>query len=96
MRFQWDPRKDRANQAKHGLSFKQASQLFKDNAEYLEIYDEEHSDDEDRFIAIGNVLIGTIVVVFTEPEDHVVRILSARRTTRKERERLEAYGRGEK
>lgn len=60
MRFEWDPGKDKRNRAKHGLSFDEASTLFKAGVDYLEIYDEQHSDEEDRFIAIGRVRRGLI------------------------------------
>ena len=46
MRFEWDPAKDKSNRAKHGLSFEEASEVFKSGTNYLEIYDEEHSDEE--------------------------------------------------
>jgi hypothetical protein len=94
MRFEWDPAKDLANQTKHGLSFEQASKLFEESVDLLELYDEEHSDDEDRFIGVGNTPSGTIVVVFMEPSEDVVRILSARPATRREQAKLEAYWRG--
>lgn len=94
MKFDWDPVKDRANQAKHELSFEQASQLFEKSADLIEIYDEEHSDEEDRFIAVGNTPFGTLVAVFTEPAEDVIRILSARHATRSEQAKLEAYWRG--
>lgn len=84
MRFDWDPNKDHANQQKHGLSFDEATELFADNNDYLEIYDEKHSDEEDRFIAIGPIRAGVVVVVYTERQDDVIRIVSARRATRKE------------
>ncbi len=45
MRFEWDPEKDKTNRAKHGLSFEEASELFEPGVDYLEIYDEEHSDE---------------------------------------------------
>jgi hypothetical protein len=92
MRFEWDPAKDKANQAKHGLSFEDATELFKSSVSYLEIYDEEHSDEEDRFIAVGRIKRGVIVVAYTERDDDVLRILSARMATRKERRRLEGFG----
>jgi uncharacterized protein len=93
MRFEWDPAKDAANQAKHGLSFEEASGLFKTDTDYLEIYDEEHSDEEDRFIAIGPIRRGVIVVAYTERDDDVVRIVSARMATSGERRRLEQFER---
>ena len=83
VRFQWDQKKDEANQQKHGLSFDKAEELFTSD-DYLEIHDEEHSVDEDRFIAIGAIRVGIIVVVFTEREEDIIRILSARKATKKE------------
>ena len=55
MRFEWDPAKDRINREKHSLSFDEATELFKAGVGYLEIDDEEHSDEDDRFIAIGPI-----------------------------------------
>lgn len=94
MRFEWDPAKDRSNKTKHGLSFRDASELFSSDVDCLEIYDEAHSVEEDRFIAVGPVRQGVIVVVFTERQEDVIRILSARMATAKERDRYEAYLRG--
>ncbi|HKY31005.1 MAG TPA: BrnT family toxin [Candidatus Polarisedimenticolia bacterium] len=83
--------KDEINRTKHGLSFEESSELFKSGVDYLEIYDEEHSEDEDRFIAVGPIKRGVIVVAFTEREDDVLRLLSARVATKNERRRFEAY-----
>jgi len=91
MRFVWDPKKDEINRAKHGLSFEESTGLFNSGIDYLEIYDEAHSENEDRFIAIGPIKRGVIVVAYTEPEDAVLRLLSARMATRNERRRYEAY-----
>jgi len=88
MRFEWDLAKDKINRAKHGLSFEEAIELFRSGADYLEIYDEEHSDEEDRFIAVGTIKRGVILVACTEREDDVLRILSARLATEKERQRF--------
>lgn len=89
MRFEWAPEKDRANVKKHGLSFAEATNmagepLFTGGKEYLEIYDEEHSEDEDRFIAIGPSARGIVVVVYTERSEDLIRIISARLASRKE------------
>jgi uncharacterized protein len=92
MRFEWDPAKDKTNRAKHGLSFEEATALFKSGVDYMEIYDEEHSDEEDRFIAVGPIMRGVVVVAYTEREEDVLRILSARIATTKERQRFEAWG----
>ncbi len=83
MRFEWDRKKNEANQQKHGISFDEAKELFTSD-DCLEIYDEEHSVDKDRFIATGAIRVCVVVVVFTEREDDLIRILSARRATKKE------------
>ena len=89
MRFEWDPKKDRANQLKHGISFEEASRLFTRDVDYLEIYDSEHSTEEDRFIAIGPIASrGMVVVAYTEREESVIRIISARPATPAERRLL--------
>ena len=84
MDFEWDESKDSRNRQKHGLAFSEAAELFQSGNAYLEIFDAEHSEDEDRFIAIGPIARGLIVVVYTEPEEGVVRIISAREATRRE------------
>lgn len=84
MRVIWDDSKNRANQRKHGVSFEEASVLFTRGDDYLEIFDEAHSEEEDRFIAIGAIVRGIILVVYTERDEDVVRIISARWATRRE------------
>src|SRR5512145_1295854 len=91
MRFVWDHEKDKINRAKHGLSFEDSTELFNSGVDYLEIYDEGHSEIEDRFIAVGPIKRGVIVVAYTEREDDVLRLLSARMATKNERRRYEAY-----
>ena len=84
MDFEWDEAKDLANERKHGLSFSEAQALFISGADYLEIFDQDHSDFEDRFIAIGPIDRGLVVVVYTEPEEGRIRIISARSATQRE------------
>lgn len=84
MRFDWDPRKDEANREKHGIGFDEARTLFTSGADYLEVFDEAHSLDEDRFIAIGPIARGVVVVVWTEQPAERVRIISARPATARE------------
>jgi len=69
VRFEWDPGKSQANRRKHGVSFSQAKTLFESGVDFLEIYDQAHSTDEDRFVAIGPVEAGIVVVVWTEREE---------------------------
>lgn len=78
MRFEWDPTKERRNITKHGVSFKEAKALFTSGVDYLEVYDSDHSTEEDRFIAIGPIRRGLVLVVFTERSEDTLRIISAR------------------
>ena len=83
--FKWDPQKDKLNQEKHGISFEEAQSVFFDeNA--IEFFDPEHSQSEDRFILLGLSFRLKILVVchcFRE-QDSLIRIISARKATRKE------------
>ena len=82
LQFEWDEEKDRVNQEKHGISFETASYVFQDEF-YIEMYDFEHSVEEDRYIAIGKV--GDLLfVVFTERGERI-RLISARAATERER-----------
>ena len=82
MTFEWDEDKNTLNKQKHRISFETAAYVFQD-PQYIEMYDFEHSADEDRFIAIGKV--GDILfVVFTERRENI-RLISARLATEAER-----------
>ena len=96
MRFDWDPAKERVNRAKHGLSFEEASTLFVSGQDYLVIFDEAHSTLEERFISIGMIHRGVVVVVWVEPREDVVRIISARLATRRETRLFQRHIAGEK
>jgi uncharacterized protein len=86
--FEWDPDKAKKNIKIHGVSFDEASTAFKDTLS-LTIYDPLHSDEEDRFVLIGSSYKNRIiVVVHTESEDKI-RIISARKATKKERKQYE-------
>ncbi len=91
MKYEWDPHKDQTNRKKHGVSFSEAAELFGSSEEYLEIYDSEHSFGEDRFMAIGKISRGVVVVVFTEREDDVIRAIGARFATNKEIDLYQDY-----
>jgi uncharacterized DUF497 family protein len=81
----WDAAKNLANQRKHGLAFEEAQELFLSGRDYLEIFDDAHSDLEDRFIAIGPIARGLVLVVWTERDEDTIRIISARWATKRER-----------
>lgn len=91
MRFEWDPDKAEANLAKHGVSFEQASELFTSGVDFLEIYHGAHSTVEERFLAIGPIREGVVLVVFIEVEEDTVRIISARMATARERSLYRAH-----
>ena len=80
--FEWDPRKARANLKKHGVSFEEARSVFYDD-EALFRDDDEHSQDEDRFVLLGlsSILRILVVVHCFRGEDDVIRIISARKAT---------------
>lgn len=88
LRFEWDPKKAAENFRKHGVSFDEAETVFADDRS-IDIYDPDHSDREDRFVKIGrSTMKRTIVVVYTERQK-IIRIISARRANRREREQYE-------
>lgn len=84
MRVVWDEAKNRENQRKHGLSFAEARELLVSGVDHLEIFDEAHSELEDRFISIGPIVRGVVLVVWTERDEKTTRIVSARFATRRE------------
>lgn len=90
VKIEWDEDKNRANQIKHGVSFEAAASFLSSDVDYLELFDEAHSGDEERFIAIGPMGSGVVVIVWTERDDETVRIISARWATRRERAKYEA------
>lgn len=90
MQFEWDDEKERKNIAKHGIAFRTAILVFEDQNR-LEWYDEAHSLDEDRYLTIGEIggTFMVVTVVYTE-RSTAIRIISARRATKAEKE--EYYG----
>lgn len=91
MRFSWDEAKNGDNERKHGITFEQAAKLFSSGVDYLEIFDAAHSDLEDRFIAVGPLEHELVVIVWTERDDDTIRIISARRATRREQALYQAH-----
>ena len=82
MKFEWDEKKNAVNKEKHKISFETAAYVF-DDPYHIEMFDFEHSEDEDRYIAIGKA--GDVLfVVFTERKDSI-RLISARLATSAER-----------
>jgi len=90
-RFEWDPRKDAENKRKHGVSFEEARSVFADEYALL-LDDPDHSAVEERFILLGlSARFRVLVVVhaYRESED-TIRIISARKATRRERQQYDA------
>jgi len=65
-------------------AFAEARELLVSGADHLEIFDEAHSELEDRFISIGPIARGVVLVVWTERDEKTTRIISARFATRRE------------
>lgn len=91
--FEWDPRKAKANITKHGVSFEQAAEVFLDTL-HIAVFDDEHSETEERWVTIGKAKNGRLLVVahtFAEHEDHTatVRLISAREATQHEQRQYE-------
>jgi len=86
LRFDWDPKKDAANQRKHGVSFDEAITVFSDERALL-LDDPDHSEDEERFVLLGlSANLRTLVVCHCYREaESVIRLISARKASRKER-----------
>jgi uncharacterized protein len=88
LHFEWDEAKARSNLAKHGVNFEEASTVFGDPLS-LTIPDPAHSQREDRWIVLGHShQRKMLVVVHTERGDNM-RIISARRASRRERKSYE-------
>ncbi|MDY6324383.1 MAG: BrnT family toxin [Catonella sp.] len=90
--FEWDDNKNKINIKKHGISFEEARTVFFDD--YAILFDDpEHSDTEDRFLLIVMSDTANICIVCHcyRESDAVVRIISARKATKKE---ADVYVRG--
>ena len=86
--FEWDFKKAKTNLEKHGVSFEEASTAFRDPLS-LTIDDPLHSRDEERLVLIGMSYNNhLLVIVHTERGDNI-RIISARKATKKERKYYE-------
>ncbi|MEP7339636.1 MAG: BrnT family toxin [Acidobacteriota bacterium] len=83
--FDWDPVKERKNLRRRRISFRQAATVFRDPNQ-LTLFDEGHSEKEDRWITLGFDSTGALRVVvhtFEQVEEELcrVRIISARKAT---------------
>ena len=85
MIFEWDENKAKINFQRHGISFEEAELAFNDD-NAVDGLDESHSKNETRFNLIGLTERGLIFVVYTEREENIIRIISARKATKFEEE----------
>jgi uncharacterized protein len=88
LRFRWDPRKAAANVRKHGVTFEEAATVFGDPLS-LTIADPDPSGEEQRFLVLGLSSRRRLLVVAHSERGDAVRIISARRVTRRERRTYE-------
>lgn len=87
IKFEWDENKNRINKKKHHISFEEAKSVFED-VEALIIDDPDHSQEEERFIILGFSNRANLLVVCHcyRANDSVIRLISARKATRRESE----------
>jgi len=85
MNFEWDENKSIINFSKHGVSFEEAKTVF-DDPLYIDFYDPDHSDKEDRYLIVGESDQRRLLIVSYTERGNSIRIISAREVTRSERE----------
>lgn len=89
LRFEWNDRKAAANRRKHGVTFEEARTVFFDENALL-IPDPEHDESEERFVLLGlSSALRALVVCHCHRRGTTIRIISARKATRPEREQYE-------
>lgn len=90
MKFEWDKNKAAINLSKHSVSFEEAKTVF-DDPLYIDFYDPDHSDDEERYLIVGHSNQGRLLIVSYTERGNLIRLINARVVTRAE---LEAYEEG--
>jgi uncharacterized protein len=90
MRFSWNKAKAAVNRDKHGISFEEACTCFAD-ARQIAFFDPDHSDIEERELLIGHSNIGRLLLVSYALRGPYIRIISARRATKRE---IKAHAQG--
>jgi hypothetical protein len=83
--FEWNNAKATLNERKHGVNFEEAKSVFFDENARI-IHDPEHSEDEERFVILGLSMVAHILVVVHcyREKDSIIRIISARKATKRE------------
>jgi uncharacterized DUF497 family protein len=85
LRFESDPSKEAANLLKHGISFQEAASVFLGDEHAYSDFDEDHSADDPRFFTIGISAAGKFLFIVHNEDNGVIRIISARHATSRER-----------
>ena len=88
LRFEWDPRKAKANRAKHGVSFEEAVTVFGDPFGRI-TDDPRHSETEERYVLLGQSARRWLLAVMFTERGQAIRLFSARKATRRERREYE-------
>ena len=88
MEFEWDENKANANLSKHGVAFDEAKTVF-DDPLYIDFYDPDHSDEEERYIIIGQSQQRRLLVVSYTEREQTTRLISAREATKREKDAYE-------
>jgi len=92
MKYEWDENKNKLNQQKHGISFEEAKEIFEDPLQISKL-DCRFNHFEERWITVGATLEYKILVVanlfFTDEGEEIIRIISARKANKQERESYE-------
>ncbi|MGM0540667.1 MAG: BrnT family toxin [Thermodesulfobacteriota bacterium] len=88
--FTWNEDKAANNFTKHGITLEEAATVFNDPY-FIDFYDPDHSEDEDRFIIIGMSNLQRLLIVSYTERQSSIRLISARETTRQERKTYEEY-----
>ena len=91
--FEWDPIKARENLRKHRISFDRAAEVFLDPLA-ISIADEEHSEPEERWVSLGKDRRGSVLILIhtfleVSAEECKIRIISARKATKREKRQYE-------
>lgn len=84
MKFEWDQNKAKTNLSKHRVLFDEAKTVF-DDLLYIDFYDPDYPDDEDRYIIIGESQQRRLLIVSYTERENKIRLISAREVTKRER-----------
>ena len=88
MNFDWDEDKATINLSKHGIAFSEAKTVF-DDSFYVDFYDPDHSEYEQRYLIIGHSERGRLLIVSYTERRNSIRLISAREVTKRERKSYE-------